>query len=593
MALPPAFLDELRARTPMPSLAGRRVRLSKSGRNWKGLCPFHNEKTPSFYVYEDSFHCFGCGAHGDAFAWLMRLEGLSFMEAVERLAGEAGLEVPKATPEQRAREQRAKDLGQVLDAAAAAYRRRLYTAEGAEGLAYLRRRGLTEETIERFGLGWSGAGRGALAAELREQGIEPAQLIEAGLMQPREEGGANDLFFNRVMFPIRDRRGRVISFGGRILGDGQPKYVNGPETALFSKRRHLYGLDLAREGVFRGATLLVVEGYMDVIALHQAGFAGAVAPLGTALTPEQLEALWRISPEPVLCFDGDAAGARAAGRAAEVALPLLTPERTLRFATLPAGEDPDTLLAKRGEAGMQAVLTAARPLAEALFGLIAGTRLPEAPEPRAQIRNRLVGVASTIPDKALAAEFRRTLLDRFFAQSRRPGRASAPRHPRPVPDATAIRAERARVITAICLRHPTLLPEVEEPLALLDFPECPAKQVRDALLAWIRQAERLDSAELIAHLANSPAAEASALVLREAGLPPEARPGSQPKEALDAFWQMFGFLRGEAELAEDARAAAAALAETNDAAAQARLIRLTVALDALRRGDVEDVSAAG
>jgi len=597
MALPPAFLDELRARTPMPSLAGRRVRLAKSGRNWKGLCPFHNEKSPSFYVYEDSFHCFGCGAHGDAFAWLMRLEGLGFMEAVERLAGEAGLEVPKATPEQRAREQRAKDLGQVLDAAAAAYRRRLYTAEGAEGLAYLRRRGLTDDTIERFGLGWSGAGRGALAAELREQGIEPAQLIEAGLMQPREEGGANDLFFNRVMFPIRDRRGRVISFGGRILGDGQPKYVNGPETALFSKRRNLYGLDLAREGVFRGAALLVVEGYMDVIALHQAGFTGAVAPLGTALTPEQLEALWRVSPEPVLCFDGDAAGSRAAARAAEVALPLLTTDRTLRFAALPAGEDPDTLVAKRGEAGMQAVLDAARPLAEALFTLLAGTKLPEAPEPRAQIRNRLTQAAAAIPDKALAAEFRRSLLDRFFAQSRRPGpggrHGAAPRHPRPVPDPTTIQAERARVIMAICLRHPTLLPEVEEPLALLDFPESPAKQVRDALLAWIRGAERLDSAELIAHLAGSPAAGASTLVLRDAGLPPEARPGSQPKEALDAFWQMFGFLRGEAELAEDARAAATAWAETNDAAAQARLIRLTLALDALRRGEVEDVSAAG
>jgi DNA primase len=276
-----------------------------------------------------------------------------------------------------------------------------------------------------------------------------------------------------------------------------------------------------------------------------------------------------------------------------VALPLLTPDRTLRFATLPPGEDPDTLIARQGEAGMQAVLTAARPLAEALFGIIAGAKLPEAPEPRAQIRNRLAGAANTIPDKALAAEFRRSLLDRFFAQSKRPGRAAAPRHPRPVPNALAIRAERARMIMAICLRHPTLLPEVEEPLALLDFPEGPAKQVRDAVFAWIRGAERLDSAELIAHLRDSPAAEACALVLREAGLPPEARPGSQPKEALDAFWQMFGFLRGEAELAEDARAAAAALAETNDAAAQARLIRLTMALDALRRGEVEDVSAAG
>jgi len=586
--LPPAFLEELRARTPMPSLVGRRVRLAKSGRNWKGLCPFHNEKSPSFYVYEDSFHCFGCGAHGDAFAFVMRAEGLGFMEAVERLSGEAGLDIPKSTPEAAAREARARDLHGVLEAAEAAYRRRLHTAEGAEGLAYLRRRGLSDETIARFGLGWSGGGRGALAAELREQGIAPAQLIEAGLMQERDDGPATDLFFNRVMFPIRDRRGRTISFGGRILGDGQPKYVNGPETAVFSKRRNLYGLDLAREGVFRGATLIVAEGYMDVIALHQAGFTGAVAPLGTALTPEQLEALWRVSPEPVLCFDGDAAGARAAGRAAEVALPLLTPDRTLRFATLPGGEDPDTLIRAQGPRAMQRVLDAALPLAEALFGLIAGARLPEAPEARAAIRNRLAAAAASIPDRALAAEFRGALLNRFFGQSRRPGARAAPRHPRPVPDAEAIRAERARLLLAVCIHHPDLLREVEEPLALLDLPDGPARQVRDALLAWIPLAERLDSAELIAHLAQSPVSAASAWVLRPAGLPAEARSGAQPKEALDAFWQIFGFLRGEAELAEDARAAEAAFAGTNDTAAQARLIRLRAALDALRRGEVED-----
>lgn len=588
MALPPTFLDELRARTPMASLVGRRVRLAKSGRNWKGLCPFHNEKSPSFYVYEDSFHCFGCGAHGDAFAFVMRCEGLGFMEAVERLSGEAGLEIPKPTPEARAREQRARDLHGVLEAAEAAYRRRLYTPEGAEGLAYLRRRGLTEETISRFGLGWSGAGRGALAAELRELGIEPGQLVEAGLMQPRDDGPVADLFFNRVMFPIRDRRGRTISFGGRILGDGQPKYVNGPETALFSKRRNLYGLDLAREAVFRGATLVVAEGYMDVIALHQAGFEGAVAPLGTALTAEQLEALWRVSAEPVLCFDGDAAGARAAGRAAEAALPLLGPERSLRFATLPPGEDPDTLITKSGPRGVRTLLEGAQPLAQALFGMIAGAKLPEAPEARAAIRNRLAEVAATIPDRALAAEFRGALFNRFFATSRRPGARVAPRHPRPTPDATSIQAQRVRLLLAICIHHPDLLREVEEPLALLDLPDGAARQVRDALLSWIPLAERLDSAELIAHLAESPVSSASTWVLRPSGLPMEARSGAQPKEALDAFWQIFGFLRGEAELAEDARAAEAAFAQSNDGAAQLRLIRLRAALDALRRGEIED-----
>lgn len=597
MPLPPAFLEELRARTPMPALAGRRVRLAKSGRNWKGLCPFHTEKSPSFYVYEDSFHCFGCGAHGDAFAFVMRCEGLGFMEAVERLAGEAGLEIPKPSPEARARAARARDLHGVIEAAGAAYRRRLHAPEGAPGLAYLRRRGLTDETIERFGLGWSGAGRGALAAELRAEGITPAQLLEAGLTQAREDGGQNDLFFNRVIFPIRDRRGRTISFGGRILGEGQPKYVNGPETPVFSKRRSLYGLDLAREAVFRGASLLVVEGYMDVIALHQAGFTGAVAPLGTALTPEQLEALWQVSPEPVLCFDGDAAGARAAARAAEAALPLLNPGRSLRFATLPEGEDPDTLLAKRGPRALEATLAAARPLAEALFALLAGGALPEAPEARAALRHRLTEAAASIPDRPLAAEYRRALLDRFFALSRRPmGGGFArptPRHPRPVPDAAGVGAERARIFLATCLHHPELLRDTEELLATLDLPAGPPLQVRDALLAWIPAAERLDSGELLAHLADGPAAAAMRVILAAPGLPAGARPGAQPGEAAEVFWQFFGFLRGEAELAADLRAAAEAFAASNEPRDQSRLIMLREALAARQRGDVEDTLAGG
>src|ERR1019366_1718779 len=343
MALPAGFLDELRARTPLAAVIGRRVRLARSGRQWKGCCPFHGEKTPSFYVYDDHFHCFGCGAHGDAVSFVMQSQGAAFPEAVEQLAAEAGMEVPKPSAEAADAERRRLDLHAVLEAATKAFQRRLKLPEGVRALRYLHDRALTDATIDRFALGWSGEGRGALAADLAREGIEPAMLIEAGLMKPAEDGRpASDFFFNRVMFPIRDRRGRVISFGGRVLGDGQPKYLNGPETALFSKRRNLYALDLARAAP--GAAVVVVEGYMDVIALHQAGFTGAVAPLGTALTEEQLEELWRLTPAPVLCFDGDAAGARAAARSADLALPLLAPDRTLRIATLPEGEDPDTLV---------------------------------------------------------------------------------------------------------------------------------------------------------------------------------------------------------------------------------------------------------
>jgi DNA primase len=604
MALPPAFLEELRARTPLPGLIGRKTRLVRNGRQWKGCCPFHNEKTPSFYVYDDHFHCFGCGAHGDAITFLMRAEGAAFPEAVERLAAEAGMEVPKPTPQAAARDRRARDLYAVLAAAEAAYRRRLRLPEGRPALDYLKRRGLSEDTIARFGLGWSGEGRGALAAELKAEGIEPAQLVEAGLMKPRDpdrpEAGLTDMFFGRVMFPIRDRRGRVISFGGRILGDGQPKYVNGPETDLFQKRRNLYGLDLAREGVFRGAALLVVEGYMDAIALHQAGFNGAVAPLGTALTAEQLEALWQVSPEPVLCFDGDAAGARAAARSAELVLPLLAPDRSLALVALAGGEDPDTLILKGGPRAFQAVLDAAKPLSVALYDLLAEGRPQATPEQRTALRHRLEAAARTIPDKALASDYRRALLDRLFAAGRRqaPARGAAPRGPwkreppmgvpgiRRVPiDPPSIRLERARNLLAILLRHPALLPEVEEPFAGLDLPEGDCAALRAALLAWLGRADVLDSAALMDQLAQSGLEAAAAWVVRPQGLSHAAHPDAQPAEALDGWWHFFGLLRGEAELIEDRAAAQRLLVETNDTVAQQRLIRLSEALAALRGGD--------
>jgi DNA primase len=279
MALPGGFLDELRARTPLAPLIGRRVKLERAGRQWKACCPFHGEKTPSLYIWDDHYHCFGCGAHGDAVSFIMQTEGAGFMEAVNRLAAEAGLEVPPLSPALAEAERRRHTLAGVLEMAAASFQRRLRLPEGRPVLDYLRSRGLTEETIRWFGLGWSGEGRGALAADLGREGIGTDLLVEAGLMRTDAETGRTyDLFYNRVMFPIRDRRGVIISFGGRILGDGQPKYVNGPETALFAKRRSLYGLDLAREAVRAPggkAEVVVVEGYMDVIALYQAGFAGA------------------------------------------------------------------------------------------------------------------------------------------------------------------------------------------------------------------------------------------------------------------------------------------------------------------------------
>ncbi len=612
MSLPANFLDEVRARTPLPSLVGRRVRLARNGRQWKGCCPFHNERTPSFYCYDDHYHCFGCGAHGDAIRFVMETEGAAFREAVERLAAEAGLEVPKESPRAVEREQRARDLHDVLELACDAMRRRLRTPEGRPALDYLRRRGLSDETIARFGLGWSGGGRGALAAELSPLGVEPARLVEAGLCKVSERGeGTSDFFFNRVMFPIRDRRGRIVSFGGRVLGDGQPKYLNGPETELFSKRRTLYGLDLAREAVFRGARLLVVEGYMDVIALHQAGFGGAVAPLGTALTAEQLAELWRVSPEPVLSFDRDAAGTRAALRTAEMALPLLGAERSLRLLALPGdSKDPDEFLASQGAPAFAAALDASMPLSEALFDLLAPRPLPVAAEGWASLRRKLEEWAATIRDRALAGEFRRSLLDRFFAarngnrpafapgRGAGPGRGASGRFP---PRAPPVRVERraivpetarleqARCLLAITLAHPWILDEVEEACALLDLPEGQCQRVRAGMLAWhSAQSEgshSLDSVSLAAHLREGELRELFSWVTSAPGYPAEARPEAQPADALRAWWHFYAFLRGEASLIEDKRSAERDWVATNDPVAEQRLRRLSEALLAVRCGE--------
>ena len=595
MALPPNFLDELRLRTPLPSLIGRRAKLARSGRNWKACCPFHNEKSPSFYIYDDHYHCFGCGAHGDAVSFVMQSEGAGFMEAVERLASEAGLDVPKPTPEAAQRERTARDLHSVMASAEAAFSRRLHLPEGRPALDYLLKRGLTPETIRDFGLGWASGTRGAIAADLTPEGVTPAQLLEAGLVREGEGGeAARDFFFNRVIFPIRDRRGRTIAFGGRTLGDGQPKYVNSPETPLFSKRRALYGLDRAKEATFRGARLLAAEGYMDVIALHQAGFGGAVAPLGTALTEEQLQELWRLHPEPVLCFDGDAAGGRAAARVAILALAQLAPERSLRLATLPAGEDPDTLIAKSGPRGFQAVLDAAQPLSEALYTLVAGNTQPATPEARAALRHRLEEAARTIPDKTLAGEYRRTLLDRFFAARPRPGgKPPPPRIIRRAPDPAAARADAARCALAILIANPWLIPQVEEALVSLELPGGPATRLQNGLGSWLSAPHALDSASLIAHLVQAGENDALAWAMRPEGLPQAARPNTQPGDAENGWWHFFLRLRGEESLLEDQRAAERDWIETNDPGAALRLQRLTEALAAQRRGEADGAESDG
>jgi DNA primase len=613
MALPPSFLDELRARTPLGALIGRRTKLTRSGRDWKGCCPFHGEKSPSFYVYQDHYHCFGCGAHGDAIGFVMQTQNAGFMEAVESLAAEAGLDVPRASPEAAAAERRRADLHEVLAMAATHFQAQLATPEGRPALDYLRKRGLTDETIRRFGLGYSGAGRGAIAADLARKGVEQRQMVDAGLMKQAEDGRMVDLFFGRVMFPIRDPRGRVISFGGRIMGEGQPKYLNGPETALFSKRRTLYGLDLAkpdlakvskRNGAGRGRQgLVVVEGYMDVIALSQAGFP-AVAPLGTAITAEQIDALWQQDERPVFCFDGDAAGRRAGRRAIGLALPLLTPERSLGIVVLPEGEDPDTVVGRRGAQGMADEL-ARDDLGAAIYGLIKDEVGPISNEGWAKLRNRLDETARGIPDRALGDTYRSALRDRWYQDRRtasgagtfaRTGeRAGAPwagNRPAPVaigprPRATeeTTDAERGRVLLAILLTHPQLLPDLEEPFEMLDLPE-PLAQLRAALGAWLGSHPLLDSEALNAHLRRLGYDSIVSAVLDARPLPACAMPDAAPADAASHWWQIYGFMRGP-HIEADLRLAERDFVAEPTEAKQRKLIALTLSWDRVRRGEMD------
>lgn len=516
MAFPPGFLDELRNRVSLSDLVRRRVRLTRKGREYAGLCPFHNEKTPSFYVVEDKgfFHCFGCGAHGDAIGYVMRAENLDFIEAIERLAAEAGLQVPQSTPQERERAQRQKTLMEALAAAAVFYETQLWSAAGVRAREYLVGRGLDEDTIRRFRLGWAPDDRQRQALRHTLSGEFPeALLLEGGLLRQPEGGGTPyDYFRGRVVFPIGDRAGRVIAFGGRTLGDEQPKYLNSPDTPLFEKGRVLYAWAAARANVARSGEgeapppAIVVEGYMDVIALHRAGFGTAVAPLGTALTEAQLQELWRLAPEPVLCFDGDAAGQRAALRALHRALPLLQPGRSLRFAVLPPSEDPDSLLRAGGAVAFSEVLKRAWPLADMLWESEVHGRPRKTPDQLAAIQSRLLALAQLIPDRTLRFEYETLFKKRcdpwVFRKKPRSGPTSKPPLPEgpPPPPPRAPERLRREVLLRMALQHPFLVAEDSEEIAALDFPEPELDRLRREILQVEVLQLGLDASGLRQHL---------------------------------------------------------------------------------------------
>lgn len=435
-----SFLDEIRDRVPISQIVGTRVTWDRKKTNasrgdfW-ACCPFHGEKTPSFHCEDRKgrYHCFGCGVSGDHFRFLTELDGMSFPEAVERVAEMAGVPMPARDPEAERREKERATLTDVMEMAAAFFQDRLQGPEGAQARAYLRGRGITSATQRAFRLGFAPDNRNALKEHLAGRGVAKEQIEACGLVVSGPDIAVSyDRFRDRIMFPIEDTRGRVIAFGGRALSsDALAKYINSNDTELFHKGDVLYNLARARKAAAKGGTVIAVEGYMDVIALAQAGFENAVAPLGTALTQNQLERLWRVAGEPVLCFDGDQAGLRAAWRAADMALPMVEPGRTLRFALLPEGQDPDDIVKTSGPDTFAAILAEARPLADLLWMRETSGGVFDTPERRAALEARLRDLTGRIRDESVRRHYAQEMRERvqaFFGSARphRPGRGGAP-----------------------------------------------------------------------------------------------------------------------------------------------------------------------
>lgn len=459
--IPPEFIDDLLTRTDIVDLIGTRLQLRKAGKDYQARCPFHDEKTPSFTVSPDKqfYHCFGCGAHGTAIGFLMELDCLDFREAVAELARRAGLEVPGAEDGRSM----GPDLAPLLalhERATALYREQLKNhPEARAAVEYLKQRGVTGEIAARYGLGFAPASLDLLLDRLGTGPVEREHLITCGLVVDRE-GRRRDRFRGRVMFPIRDRRGRVIGFGGRVIGEGKPKYLNSPETPLFHKGRELYGLFEAHKAQRKLDSILVVEGYMDVIALAQFGVTNAVATLGTATTPEHIELLSRAAPELIFCFDGDRAGRAAAWKALETVLPTATGRQSIRFLFLPDGEDPDSWIRSIGAEAFRERMSRAQPLSELLFDQLSEQVDMTSLEGRAQLTSRAAPLIHSVPN-GLYRDMLEARLAELSGLPREPRRPSLPRATRPQPGRPS-RPSRIAQAIALLLNHPHLAREVEE-----------------------------------------------------------------------------------------------------------------------------------
>jgi len=616
MRFSPQFLDELRARIPVSEVVGRRVKLVRAGREMKGLSPFNKEKTPSFFVNDAKmmWFDFSSGKNGNIFDFVMETEGLSFPEAVERMAQLAGVPLPKISREEEARAARAKTLHEVMELAAKYFEATLAGKLGAKARGYLADRGLDVATQLKFRLGYATAERFALKEHLGGHGVPVEAMVEAGLLVSGDDIPVPyDRFRDRVMFPITDLRHRVIAFGGRALEKDAPaKYLNSPETPLFHKGGTLYNIAAARQAAHDGATVIAVEGYVDVIAMVSAGFAATVAPLGTALTEDQLGLLWKMADEPVLCFDGDSAGLRAAYRAVDLALPRLAPGKSLKFALLPQGQDPDDLVRSGGREAVSEVIAASRPLAAMLWARETEGHSFDTPERRAALEARVNAVTASIGDESVRKYYRQDFaarLAQFFAPAQAPGRERGGRQnwqgrrdwqgrggrPAPQPGRasgpyvvvsqqlaaspvhrghrSAVPRREALILLA-ALNHPWLLHDHLEELTELEFRHPDAEKLKAALIDIAAHAEAVAAEAVRGELAGRGLAEAMDRIAASITTPSVwgARPDAAPDDVLVTWQQLVALHRQWHSLIKELKDAEWALGQDNSEGNYLRLV---------------------
>ena len=539
--LPDGFIDELKARLRLSDVIGRKVKLKKQGKSWVGLSPFTTEKTPSFYVHdtEGFFKCFSSGIGGDVIKFVQETERMSFMEAVEKLAEEAGMTLPKASPEAKEVYDRRQRLYEVCELACQFFEQSLRGASGADARTYLQGRGLHADAWGRHRLGYAPDEWRALLDHLTKKGFSRSEIVEAGIAVQKDGGGdPYDRFRGRVIFPIEDVRGQVIAFGGRGLqADAKPKYLNSSDTPLFHKGSVLYRYKRAREalGHGEGGGLIVCEGYMDAIALTEAGFPHAVAPLGTALTEDQLALLWRVGPEPTLCFDGDAAGVRAAYRSIDRALPFLEPGKSLFFTLLPDGLDPDDVINERGRQAMADLLAGAIPLSELLWRRERDLDAVDTPERQAGLELRLKQAAQQVRHPVVQSAYERDLRRRmndFFWQKRMAKRGKA--------EPSKLKAEaklRGLGLLVRAIDNPDLIERGGELLVAADFPDSDVRVLRDVIFDLAERDSPLDRETVSAHLIETGRTRALDLLKNYPTAPPIDADGAQGRDWLIALEQ--------------------------------------------------------